>query len=129
MSSLHSPGTLAAPTDAFRTVDGNDRVEQITRAYFSDIPVMAEIAWCESKFKHFEKDGGVNRGDLTPDDLGVMQVNEYFHGKTAETLGYNLKSIGGNLMYARYLYEKEGTTPWNSSKHCWSKRTQHIAQM
>lgn len=123
ISTFNQPSVLAAPTDVFGTVGTNEKVEEITRAYFSDVPVMAEIAWCESKFKHFdEREGGVERGDVTSEDVGVMQVNEYFHKDVADELGLDLHTLGGNLLYARYLYEKEGTKPWNSSKHCWKKR-------
>lgn len=123
ISTFNQPSVLAAPTDVFATDGDNERVEEITRAYFSDVPVMAEIAWCESKFKQFdERDGGVERGDVTSEDVGVMQVNEYFHKDVADSLGLDLHTLGGNLLYARYLYEKEGTRPWNSSKHCWKNR-------
>lgn len=108
-------------------VRDNERVEEFVRAYFTDAPVMAEIAWCETKFKHFNRAGEVLRGEVTRSDTGVMQINEYFHGKTAKTLDIDIFSLEGNLHYARYLYEKEGTRPWNSSRHCWSARTGHIA--
>jgi len=94
-------------------------VEQQVINHFEDKPVLARIAYCESKFTHYEKNGDVLRGKITPKDVGVMQINEYYHGKTAEELGINLHSIEGNLAYAEWLYEREGTTPWNASKHCW----------
>lgn len=96
-------------------------VEEYVRVYFADIPVMAEVAKCESRFRQFSKSGSVLRGEVVQDDLGVMQVNDYFHGDTAEKLGLDLKTIQGNVAYARYLYEKEGTQPWISSKPCWGK--------
>jgi len=96
-------------------------IEEYVRVYFADIPVMAEVAKCESRFRQFSKNGTVLRGEVVSDDLGVMQVNDYFHGDTADKLGLDLKTIQGNVAYARYLYEKEGTRPWNSSKPCWGK--------
>ncbi len=50
-----------------------------------------------------------------------MQINTYYHRDAAEKLGMDLYSLHGNLAYAQYLYEKEGTVPWNSSKPCWGK--------
>lgn len=91
------------------------------REHFSDIPVMADIAWCESRFRHLTPEGEVFRGKVNKSDIGVMQINTYYHGAKAEELGIDLYSLYGNLEYARYLYEKEGTKPWNSSRPCWGK--------
>ena len=96
-------------------------VEQYVRGYFAAEPIMAEIARCESRFKQFDSDGSIHRGVVNRSDLGVMQVNEYYHGKVADKLGLDLYTIQGNVAYAKYLYEKEGTTPWLSSSPCWSK--------
>ena len=96
-------------------------IEEYVRAYFADAPIMAEIAACESKFRHFGKNGSVLRGEIVREDIGVMQVNEYYHKKTAQKLGLDLYSIEGNVTYARYLFEKEGTTPWLSSSKCWNR--------
>ncbi len=95
--------------------------------YFSDVPVLAEIARCESHFRHFDRSGGVIRGEVNRYDVGVMQINELYHGKEAETLGLDLHAISGNLAYARRLFEREGTTPWLSSVKCWGTEN-HIAR-
>ena len=96
-------------------------VEQYVRAYFADEPIMQAIAQCESHFKQFDTDGSIHRGVVNNKDVGVMQINEYYHGKTADKLGLDLYTMQGNVAYAQYLYDKEGTTPWNSSKPCWGK--------
>lgn len=87
---------------------------------------MAEIARCESRFRHVGENGSIIRGEENRSDVGVMQINEYYHEKTADTLGIDLYTLDGNLAYARSLYEREGTAPWNASKTCWGD--QHIAQ-
>jgi hypothetical protein len=94
-------------------------LETYVREYFKDTPVLAEIAKCESRFRHVLNSGAVIRGEVTPDDIGVMQVNEYFHEKAAKVLGLNLHTLDGNLAYAKWLYTKEGTKPWFSSSKCW----------
>lgn len=91
------------------------------REYFADDPIMAEIAKCESRFRHLGPDGEIFRGRINKSDLGVMQINTYYHEVAAEKLDIDLYSLNGNLEYAQYLYEKEGTVPWNSSKPCWGK--------
>lgn len=144
MSSLSTsdPQILSAPTTVeARSQAGEERlqedaepqnssigeIEQRVREYFAEDPIMIKVAWCESKFRHFERDGSVVRGDINRSDIGVMQVNEYYHGKTADALGLDLHKLEDNLAYARYLYTREGTRPWNSSSHCWSKGA-HIAR-
>lgn len=95
---------------------------------FADAPIMSAIAWCESKFRQFDDDGTIHRG-VNPSDVGVLQINEYYHSKTAVRFGIDLHTLEGNVAYARYLFEKEGTRPWASSSHCWEKggESDHLA--
>lgn len=99
----------------------SENVEKFIGDYFADIPLMQKIAKCESRNRHFNKNGTVLRGEITPLDRGVMQINLYYHAKTAEKLGLDLHDLDDNVAYARYLYEKEGAKPWMSSSACWSK--------
>ena len=96
------------------------------RDYFRDIPIMVEVAYCESRFRHFDENGNLLHGEENYSDLGVMQINEYYHGDTAKRFGLDLRTLEGNLAYARNLYEREGTTPWLSSSRCWGYEN-HIA--
>ena len=108
-------------------ISNSSEIEKYVNRYFSDIPVMVDIAWCESRFRHVNTAGSVIRGEINRSDLGVMQINEYYHGDTAEDLGLDLLEFGDNMAYARYLFEKEGTTPWLASSPCWGKEN-HIAK-
>jgi hypothetical protein len=112
-----SPQTtpLPAPMPTVQTVD------QYVRDYFADTPILADIAVCESHMRQFGSNGSVLHGEVVYEDLGLMQVNETYHGSTAKKLGLDLYTIQGNLAYGKYLYEQEGTEPWNSSKACWGK--------
>lgn len=102
-------------------------LEQYVREYFKEVPLMAEIARCESRFRHLDERGKVLRGELSEEDVGVMQINEFYHEDTAKVLGLNLHTLDGNLAYARWLYSKEGFTPWYSSSKCW-QRSQELAK-
>jgi hypothetical protein len=93
--------------------------EQIVRSYFEDIPVMIQIARCESTFRHNLEDGSVLKGRVDPADTGVMQINKRYHEKTAAAMNLNLDDINQNMEYARFLYETQGTQPWNASSPCW----------
>jgi hypothetical protein len=97
--------------------------EEYVRKYFSDKPILAEVARCESRFRQVDKSGETLVGVVNQSDKGVMQINEYYHGDRAEALDFDIHTLEGNARYARYLFEKEGLRPWNSSSRCW-KRTQ-----
>lgn len=120
--------TIARATQVPTTEDEGPEqdVESFVRTYFSDVPVLAEIARCESHFRQNDvRTGTVLRGLVNRDDVGVMQINTRYHATTAQKLGYNLYTLAGNLAYARHLYEREGTRPWSASRACWAPG--HIA--
>ncbi len=102
------------------TID-NLTPEEYVKKYFSDIPVLIEVAKCESRFRQQDKSGNTLVGEVNEFDKGVMQINEHYHLDRAEKLGYDLHTIEGNTAYARFLFEKEGLRPWKSSSPCWSK--------
>jgi hypothetical protein len=93
--------------------------EEIVRAYFSDVPIMAEIARCESKFTQFNSSGTYLRGGFGQKMIGVFQVYEDIHAEFAKGKGMDIFTLEGNMAYAKYLYEREGTQPWISSFPCW----------
>ena len=95
------------------------RTEDLVREYFSDIPIMAEVARCESTFRHTVEDGSVLRGVVDKRDTGVMQINTYYHQATADALELDLEDFYENMAYARDLYERQGTQPWSASRPCW----------
>ncbi len=95
--------------------------EKIVRSYFRDLPIMVQIARCESTFTHTLADGSILRGRVDSADTGVMQINRRYHEKTAVAMDLNLNDIYHNMAYARYLYETQGTQPWSASSPCWSK--------
>ena len=99
----------------------NLNTEKIVRSYFRDIPIMVQVARCESTFQHTLKDGSILKGRVDPADTGVMQINKRYHEKTAKAMNLNLDDIYHNMAYARYLYETQGTQPWSASAPCWSK--------
>ncbi|MSR78578.1 MAG: hypothetical protein EXS59_00315 [Candidatus Taylorbacteria bacterium] len=109
---------------AFMYAVSNKRtVEGAVREYFRDTPILAEIAKCESTFRHTGDKGEIIRGIANSDDIGVMQINEYYHSKEARNAGINLKTLEGNMAFAKRLYDKFGTSPWISSANCWQKYT------
>lgn len=88
-------------------------------------PSLIPICACEStgskegKPRQFDNSGGVLRGTINPQDVGMCQINLDYHQKSAEKLGYDLFSEKGNIAYANLLYKTQGTVPWSLSKRCW----------
>jgi len=133
-SATFASPTVLADTAALKTVEEStiviettnpaDSLEAYVKEYFLDTPILADIARCESRFRHFIDEGEVIRGEIDSDDIGVMQINLRYHQEDAEELGFNVFSLSGNLEYAKYLYEKQGVKPWKASRGCWG----HLAQ-
>ena len=97
-------------------------VDKEVKAYFSDIPELAAVAYCESRYRHVGPDGNIFRGVVNNKDVGVMQINEYYHLEDSKELGFDIYTLEGNMAYARHIYETSGLQPWVSSKPCWGSR-------
>jgi len=93
--------------------------EATVRDYFADIPVMIEIARCESKFRQYADSGNVFRGGVGQQMVGVFQFFDRYHERAASALGFDIETLDGNLAYARHVYTLEGTAPWISAQDCW----------
>lgn len=104
------------------SAEANDDVESRVRAYFSDAPIMIPVARCESEFRQFGISGALH-GGVGGAMIGVFQVHSDVHADFALAQGMDIYTLEGNLAYARYLYEREGTRPWLSSFPCWNKET------
>ena len=105
----------------FEPITDPSNVKEFIDAYFADIPIMKKVAACESHYRQFNSSGDVQRGEVNHYDVGVMQINELYHAKEAKALGLDLYDLDDNVAFARHLYEKSGTKPWNSSSPCWDR--------
>ena len=115
-----STETTAAATATTTPTHDAAAVEKSVRSYFANTPVMIEIARCESKFRQFTDSGAPLR---SAGMIGVFQFFESIHAPIAKTRGFDLATLDGNLGYAKYLYDTEGTTPWEGSRYCWQTVT------
>jgi hypothetical protein len=84
------------------------------------------IMTCESGLgtgapQQFHKDGTLVRGYVNNSDFGAAQINEYYHLKASQKLGYDIYTLEGNVAYAKYLYDTQGSQPWSASEACWGK--------
>ena len=102
-------------------------VQQYVETYFADEPVMIEIARCESQFTQTKKDGSIVTNPKSS-AIGIFQIMSSIHSSFADKkLGIDIYTIQGNAAYAQYLYDKQGTVPWNASKSCWGKTDAALA--
>lgn len=120
-----STSTPVAPVtkveEATSTIPTRKQLEAKAKAYFKDEPLLVDIARCESQFRQFDENGNVLLGKVNKGDLGLMQINKYYHAEKAKSLGLDLRTVEGNMAYAKYLYNREGVEPWMSSSACWKQ--------
>lgn len=105
-------------------ISDSTNIERFVNDYFSDIPILARIAGCESHYRHLDRSGSTLRGVENRFDVGVMQINLLYHEEDAKELGLNLHNLDDNVAFARHLYERQGAKPWMSSSACWAKVTE-----
>lgn len=106
--------TTATSSMSTSTAHDAKAIEKRVREYFADIPVMIEIARCESKFRQFTDAGTVLRGGGSGGMIGIFQFYEVIHKSAALSLGFDIETVEGNIGYARHLYVQSGTMPWAS---------------
>lgn len=115
------PAPKEVKAEDYQPITDSKNIERFINDYFADIPILADIAKCESRYRHLDSNGEVLEGEKNNSDRGVMQINMLYHAKTAGRLGLDIQNLDDNVQYARYLYEKEGAKPWMSSSACWAK--------
>ena len=118
--SVMKSNEIAKTTATTSSLMTREDMEAYLKDEYSDTPILVDIARCESTFKQYQADGRVVRGLIDNDDIGLMQINERYHGETAKKLGLDIYKVDGNIEYAKYLYKKFGTQPWSASSKCWS---------
>jgi hypothetical protein len=119
---------VAPSTIISATTKTNDGLEQNVRAHFANNPIMSEIARCESRFRQFD-DSGMPLDGGAGSMIGIFQINAPVHANFAKGMGMDIYTVDGNLAYAKYLYQHEGTNPWLSSFDCWHNASQTNASL
>jgi hypothetical protein len=114
-------GTISVAESMEAIVSDPASTEAVVRSYFHDIPIMIEVARCESTFRHYLHDGSVLQGRVDPADTGVMQINKRYHLDSAMNMDLDLENIYDNMEYARHLFERQGLQPWSASAPCWDR--------
>ncbi len=106
-----------ARTDMVSTTTAKMAIEEV---FGSDTPMVA-VAECESRLLQFDKPNHPTKNP-TSSAYGLFQVMKSIHNDTALDMDMNIYTLKGNILYAKYLYDKEGLTPWISSSNCWKPK-------
>ncbi len=80
------------------------------------------ISQCESEHRQFNQDGTVLRGRQNPQDVGLFQINEFYHLEDSKKLGYDIYTAKGNVEYAFHIMKRDGVRHWTYSKPCWGHK-------
>ena len=116
-SSSSAPAPVAEVISA-PVLPNSAEVKAAVEAYFADIPVMINIAKCESNFTQYVDGHTLNGG--SGGMMGVFQINRAVHLAYSIKIGHDINTLAGNMEYARHLYNTQGgTDPWYSSEGCW----------
>lgn len=92
----------------------SEEIQTLVEALFGPTSPMVDIIRCESHFRQFDASGVILRSYT--DDVGIAQINIDAHGEEALRMGIDIYSIEGNLQFARYLFDLQGTLPWVCAK-------------
>lgn len=80
-------------------------------ALFADVPAMAAVVRCESRYRQFDSAGKplISRTN----DVGVMQINIPTWAPLAKELGLDIyNSASDNILMGRIVYAKQGIGAW-----------------
>ena len=95
-------------------------------------PLLKKLCSCESWWspngepRQFREDGSIlwgqdKNGKIVKRDVGACQIATNYWLKTSQELGYNIFTYEGNIGFAKWLYDREGSRPWNASRACWKQ--------
>ncbi len=116
-----NPSPAPVVVEAPSSLKTNDGIKQAVARKFSTSHILYRIAFCESTYSQYDKYGNVKRGVVNSKDVGIFQINEKYHLANAKRMGIDLYTPEGNMEYALYLYERDGSQPWSASEPCWGK--------
>lgn len=103
-------------------LDSTEAIRQeIVTVFGKDAEIMLKVAECESSGRQFNKDGTVITGVENNLDKGLFQINLFYHEETATKMGLDVHKPHDNILFAKYLFNKNGLSDWKASKPCWSK--------
>lgn len=77
------------------------------------------ICKAESGLRQWDDYGRILQGVVNHEDLGFCQINAKYHMEEAMKAGLDIFTAEGNILFAKWLYDKKGTSPWKASEKEW----------
>ena len=96
----------------------DEKIDRLALSFKVSSSTARAIMFCESSMnedaRHYNKNKTV--------DVGIWQINNYYWEDYLKDRGLDIYNHEDNLSAGFYLLDTYGTSLWNWSKHCWSKR-------
>jgi hypothetical protein len=100
----------AVPVKPQTSVESNYALfDQLTGGRYQ---ILKRIGECESGFQMIPNRTGASSA------YGIFQILKV-HDARAVKMGVSRFTAEGNIRLAMALFDEQGTTPWDASKHCW----------
>ena len=93
-------------------------VSNYAEEYGVDLKLANAIISCESRYN----ENAIGTLAVVGEDVGLWQINSYFHKQTALSMGLDIYKVEDNIKYGFYLLSTEGVRHWYPSKLCWSAK-------
>lgn len=87
---------------------------------YKEYALMRDIIFAESSWRQYEN--GTReplRGRVHSCDTGLLQINLCVHAAEVERQGLDVRDPYENIDFGLYLYERDGLSPWEASRHNW----------
>lgn len=104
-----------------KTID--EEISRLSIKYRVDSDTARAVIQCESQMNGSAINENKDENGITwSKDIGLFQINNYFHEKTMNDMGLNINNQWDNLEYGFILISKQGLSAWKASKSCWLKK-------
>lgn len=115
------PEVLTTGTTApYSTID--EAITSLAKKYKQDEKLARKIISCEGQaYKQIGNNKNIDKdGKVWSVDVGLWQINNYYHEANAIKMGLDIYDDYGNLEYGFILLSTQGVKPWKASQRCWS---------
>jgi soluble lytic murein transglycosylase-like protein len=110
--------TYVAPIVESEPMTVESSITFYAEEYGVDEQLARDIIYCESRFLEDAR----NYDAVVGEDVGLFQLNSYYWQYVMAEKGWDIYNTKDNIEAGMWLLSVEGSTPWNWSKFCWSKR-------
>jgi hypothetical protein len=115
--------------DPPQATSNSSLTEAFLQDYFHDIPVMVEVARCESAFQNVQS--RLRQPYGREKSFGYFQIHEPDWHDAAMRLGLvNYKTDAKhNVLMARHVYNVQGLDAWKASRYCWEPAARKLGML